>query len=199
MLAWCMGRRMLWGAASSRPPFLHTSLVWLLSFFPAFSCFCSGTLLCRRLSQPPVALCPSPWTRGASGTLGLARLPWKGSKKPPLGGWGGLADPTCPIPLSLRISRGPWGVPGKGGFVYVYGKIRRGQSGALGFRHRPGKGFPPQRRGGEEGHLLLPILSGPLEGLFALVRMLWQGHKSTLYFGSWLKITRPTNMVESCV
>lgn len=161
-------------------------------------------LLLRHLALPPA----QPATRGALpitvdprllGHAWLGQVALEGEQKATAWGVGGLADPSCPIPLSLRISQGPWGVPGKWGFVYVYGKICHGQSGALGFRHRPGKGFPLQRRVGEEGHLLLPILSGPLEGLFALVRMLWQGHKSTLYFGSWLKITHPTNMVQGCV
>lgn len=80
----------------SAPPFLHTSLAWLLSFFPTFSCFCSGTLLCCWLSRPAVVLCPSLWTRGTSDTLGLARLPWKRSKKPLLGGsWQILSAPSC--------------------------------------------------------------------------------------------------------
>jgi len=79
-------------------PFLHTSLVWLSSFFPAFSCFSSGTLLCLRLSQPAAVLCPSPWTCGTSGVLGLASLPWKGSRKPLLGG--GRTVPSTPPCLS---------------------------------------------------------------------------------------------------
>lgn len=73
--------------------FLHT-LVCLVSFFPAFSCFCSGALLWCWLSLP-VLPCPSLRVCGAAGTLGLARLPCKGSKKPRLrGSW--LVHPLHP-------------------------------------------------------------------------------------------------------
>lgn len=74
--------------------FLHT-LVCLVSFFPAFSCFCSGALLWCWLSLP-VLPCPSLRVCGAAGTLGLARLPCKGSKKPLLrGSWLVPSTPSC--------------------------------------------------------------------------------------------------------
>lgn len=55
------------------------------------------------------------------------------------------------------------------------------------------EGFSLQCWVGQERCLLLPLLSRPRRALFALGRMLWQGHKSIIYIGSQLKITHPAN------
>lgn len=105
MLAWSRGRRTLWGTPSFLPPFSPYLLGVVVVFLPHLL-----LLLLRHLALPPaqpagrgaLPITVDPW-RLRNTRLGQTAL----EKEQKATAWRELADPICPILLSLRAgSRG---------------------------------------------------------------------------------------------
>lgn len=132
MLAWSMGRRMLWSAPSLLPPFSPYFLGVVVVFLPRLLLF-----LLWHLALPPaqpagrgaLPITVDPWRFGYArlGQVALEKEQKATTRRE-------LAGPIHPILLSLRISRGALGCVGSRGFhLCTWEEILRaaGSSGIL--------------------------------------------------------------------
>lgn len=172
MPTWHMGRGMLWGTPGSLPPFF--------SIPPLSGCHLSSPPSPASVPAPCSAAGSSsrPWCsphhRGPAAPRACSAWPGCPGRETKSHCWGELAGPICPILLILGVSQGHWGAQGAEGFASLYvGRNPEGSWELWDFWHKPGTGFPPQCWVGDERCLLLPVLSGPLEGLSSSGRMLW--------------------------